>query len=317
MNEKKNGSITISNYSAFKSLCIFLLLCLSLSGCTLARPELQQTEEEELCGILVVVGEQEAEREQEKALEGKSFSGIRELEKALADSVVAEGTYQADRTFTFAGVEGHMLGIVEEETEGAPTTHFVNDGFFTKVKANTTVTDTGKADTISGTILAAESLEEPVCMYPVYHRGDGSYYTVLDSCGFLMGGVRGEGEIYSQSLQWEVTEEVNGKEEKNSREIKVSLEMAVPVEKVRVYMYNEQNMLLGTQEITKAADKVMLQRETAYIIVEEEKTDGQIRRSLYDWNEAVTDQELVHEINYLGTGGLIEPKELLFTKSGA
>ena len=83
MNEKKNGSITISNYSAFKSLCIFLLLCLSLSGCTLARPELQQTEEEELCGILVVVGEQEAEREQEKALEGKSFSGIRELEKAL------------------------------------------------------------------------------------------------------------------------------------------------------------------------------------------------------------------------------------------
>ena len=93
--------------------------------------------------------------------------------------------------------------------------------------------------------------------------------------------------------------------------------MAVPVEKVRVYMYNEQNMLLGTQEITKAADKVMLQRETAYIIVEEEKTDGQIRRSVYDWNEAVTDQELVHEINYLGTGGLIEPKELLFTKSGA
>ena len=58
-----------------RKLPLFLALSLSfmLGGCTLARPELQMAEEEQLCGILAVTGEQEAQQVKEQSLEGRSF----------------------------------------------------------------------------------------------------------------------------------------------------------------------------------------------------------------------------------------------------
>ena len=289
-------------------VCMLFSLCM-LSGCTLARPELQQIEEEELCGILVVVGEQKAQSRHEEELEGRTFSSIRELEESLTSSFTVEGTLQTDRSIAFDGVEGHVLGVVEEEIEGAPSTCFINDGYFTKVDARVKVTDEGTENTISGSILAGENLKEPVYMYPVYHRSDGSYYTVLNSTGGMMCSVHDEGEVYSQTLQWETTEEINGRKEKNSREIKASLEMAIPVERVQVRMYNHENELLEAREISKETEELILQEGTAYVIVEEAKAGGKLRRSLYNREEA--QEEMTHQINYLGNDGLIEPKELV------
>ncbi len=136
MNQEKNRMC-----AAFGIALIFSLV---LNGCTLAEPALQQAEEEQLCGILVAVGEQEAWTRHEREMEGRTFSGIRELEESLNARPVAEGTLQPDGAIAFEGVEGHMLGIVKEETGEHPTTHFINDGYFTKVKADTTVTDDGK-----------------------------------------------------------------------------------------------------------------------------------------------------------------------------
>lgn len=314
MNRKEQKAFIISKHFII-GLWIFLACCLMLEGCTLARPELQQIEKEELCGILVVAGEQEVQRRQDQELEGRTFTSMRELEKALTASVIVEGTRQTEGTFAFEGVEGHMLGLLEEEAEGHPTTYFINDGFFTKVKANTTVTDTGKEDTISGTILATRELQEPVYMYPVYKRSDGSYYVVLDSAGFLVSGVHEAGEVYGQTLQWETTEEAGGKEEKNVKEIQVSLEVADPVEQVYVYMYNERMKLLEEREIPRGMEKVSLQEETAYVIVEEKKRDGQIQRSLYDWDEKLAEQgNMTHTIYYAENDGLIMPEDLLFDK---
>lgn len=305
MNQEKNRMC-----AAFGIALIFSLV---LNGCTLAEPALQQAEEEQLCGILVAVGEQEAWTRHEREMKGRTFSGIRELEESLNACLIAEGTLQPDGSIAFEGVEGHMLGIVKEETGEHPTTHFINDGYFTKVKADTTVTDEGTENTISGSILAVEDLKEPIYMYPVYCRSDGSYYTVLDNCGYLMAAVHNEGEVYGQTFQWETTEEINGRKEKNSAEIRVSLEMAKPVERTQVRMYNDRNELLKETEISGGTEETVLEEETAYVIVEEEKAGGSVQRSLYDWEES--SGGLIHLSCYLGTDGLIEPKELLLKKN--
>lgn len=289
-------------------VCSFIL-----GGCTLANPALQETETEQLIGILVAVGEQEAACRQEQELEGKTFSNMKELEESLTAFPAAEGTLKPDGTIEFEGVEGHMLGILEEETEEHPTTHFVNDGYFTKVKANTSVTDEGTENTISGAILAMEGLKEPVYMYPVYRRSDGSYYTVLENSGYLMSSVHCEGEVYGHTLQWDTTEEINGKAEKNSREIRVSLEMAEPVEQIQARMYSEENELLETRKISRGTEEVALQEGTAYVIVEEVKKDGSIKRSLYNCEEA--QEGLEHCVYYPGSSGLIAPETVTFIKN--
>lgn len=308
---QKGKSINKGKYKA-GGLGLALLFGLLLGGCTLAKPELQQVEEDKLCGILITVGEQEAQRRKEQELENMTFSSIKELEESLTSSAKAEGSRQPDGTYAFEGVEGHMLGIKEEtEEDEVPYVHFISDGFFTEVKANTTATDEGRKDSISGVILAEESLNEPVYMNPVYSREDGSCYVILSSGGFLMGGMKTEGEAYGQTYQWEAAKEINGKKETDSIEIHVSLKMAVPVERVGVHMYNDKDELLKKEEVLRETEEISVSEETAYVIVEEEASDGRIKRSLYNLDES---WDMIHQINYPGSNGLIMPVDLKFKK---
>lgn len=308
---QKGKNMNKRKYKA-KGLSLALLFSLLLGGCTLAKPELQQTKEDKLCGILVTVGEQEAQRRSERELENMTFSSMKELEESLTSSVEAEGIRQPDGTYAFEGVEGHMLGIMEETKEDeVPYVHFINDGFFTEVEANTTATDEGRKDSISGVILAGESLNEPVYMNPVYSREDGSCYVVLSFGGFLTGGVKTEGEAYGQTYQWEASKEINGKKETDSIEIHVSLKMAVPAERVGVRMYNDKDELLKKEEVLRGTEEVSVSEETAYVIVEEEASDGRIKRSLYNLDES---WDRIHRINYLGSNGFILPVDLTFEK---
>lgn len=308
---QKGKNMNKRKYKA-KGLSLALLFGLLLGGCTLAKPELQQTKEDKLCGILVTVGEQEAQRRSERELENMTFSSMKELEESLTSSVEAEGIRKPDGTYAFEGVEGHMLGIKEETKEDeVPYVHFINDGFFTEVEANTTATDEGRKDSISGVILAGESLNEPVYMNPVYSREDGSCYVVLSSGGFLTGGMKTEGEAYGQTYQWEASKEINGKKETDSIEIHVSLKMAVPVERVGVRMYNDKDELLKKEEVLRGTEEVSVSEETAYVIVEEEASDGRIKRSLYNLDES---WDMIHRINYPGSNGFILPVDLEFKK---
>lgn len=50
--------------------------------------------------------------------------------------------------------------------------------------------------------------------------------------------------------------------------------MAVPMECSEIRMYGNNNELLKTKEIFRGTEEVTLQEETAYVIVEEVKTDG-------------------------------------------
>lgn len=310
MNQKEKNM----NKRKYKAggLSLVLLFSLLLGGCTLAKPELQQTKEDKLCGILVTVGEQEVQRRKEQELENMTFSSIKELEESLTSSAEAEGIRQPDGTYVFEGVEGHMLGIKEEtEEDEVPYVHFINDGFFTEVEANTAVTDEGKKDSVSGVILAGESINEAIYMNPVYSREDGSCYVILSSGGFLMGGMKTEGEAYGQTFQWEAAKEINGKKETDSIEIHVSLKMAVPVKRVCVRMYNDKDELLKKEEVLGGTEEVSVSEETAYVIVEEEASDGRIKRSLYNLDES---WDMIHQINYPGNNGLIQPVYLEFKK---
>ena len=56
--------------------------------------------------------------------------------------------------------------------------------------------------------------------------------------------------------------------------------MAVPMERSEIRMYGNNNGLLKTKEIFGGTEEVTLQEETAYVIVEEVKTDGLCQKPL-------------------------------------
>lgn len=59
-------------------------------------------------------------------------------------------------------------------------------------------------------------------------------------------------------------------------------------------------------------DEFLLQKETAYVIVEEKISDGRIKRSLYNWEEG--QEAITHQVNYPGEDGLLAPVDLEFKK---
>lgn len=290
---KMKSQRTDSKKQIYKSIAVSIALTLSLplTACTLARPELQNIQEQSdmLCGILAVVGE---------------------LEESLNVAAQAEGVCDPDGMFAFEGVEGSMLGIVEEVGEGEPTVHFVNDGPFTEVKAHTNVTDEGRENRISGALLAPPGLAEPVFLYPVYRRSDGSVYVVFDGGGFQTGGVHDEGEVYTQSFRTSTTREINGKRETETTEIEVSVKMSFPVERISLREYSGEHELLNVREIPRGTGEVTLQEGTAYVMVEEEKTDGGLQRSVYDLDGIREGEEIFHQADYPGENGLIEPESI-------
>ncbi len=314
MNAETN-SFFKGTYMNKKLLLLFMAFCLQAQGCMLAKPELQDASgaEDMLCGILAVVGEQEAQRLHWEQQENETFHTLKELEESLAVSVQAEGIRGPERKITFEGVEGSLIGILKEEESEQPAVYFVHDGAFTEVKANTSATDEGTKNHISGVILAEPNLSEPVYLYPVYQRRDGSLYAVLETCGFRMGGVHDEGAVYAQTFNSRFTKEIHGKKETDSVEIEVSVKMAVPVEKISLLEYSEEHELLREREIPRGTLTAALQEETAYVMVEEKKEDGSTKRSIYDWAGRQEGAEIAHLVNYAGEDGLLMPESLAFS----
>ena len=56
--------------------------------------------------------------------------------------------------------------------------------------------------------------------------------------------------------------------------------MAKPVERTRVRMYNDRNELLKEKEISGETEETVLEEETAYVIVEEEKAGGSVPQTI-------------------------------------
>lgn len=174
----------------------FLIAGFCLSGCALAKEELQDAAAngDEVLGVLVTVGEQEIEKQD--SLEGQTFSSMEELQEALMRPTIAEGVQNEDGTFCFDGVEGAFLGVLIEEEDGVPSTHFVQDGnIFSEVKSNCAVTDEGTTYQQEATVKATPKMCDPIYVNPVYRRGNGSVYVELDFGGYEVSGMESEGEF--------------------------------------------------------------------------------------------------------------------------
>lgn len=310
----------------------FLFLSLFLSGCSLAKADLQEAAkaQERICGVLVTVGDQRAQFREDADLEGRTFSSVRELEEAIAAtaSVKVEGTPAEDGSYVFAGIPGHFFGVFEKEDEEGPYTHFVNDGSFADVEAHTRVTDTGTEREMKAVVMAPPGLQEPVYMNPVYQRGDGTVYVSLSGGGFLTGGVyeedgsriggtREEGEVYAKTFTSKEARNVNGKEEADLLELTVSCKVGYPAEAVRILEMSAENELLGTQAVSRETEQAALHEKTAYVIVEEERADGTLGRSLYDCGRKAEEGILNHTVYYPGEDGLLIPAELYLVPAKA
>ena len=272
-----------------------------------AAGELKQ---ERLCGVLVTVGDAGEGLRQEESLEGSTFSSIQELEEALSAPAAAEGTRREDGVYTFAGVDGHFLGIFEEEDQEGSCVRFANDGSFGVVKAETKVTDTGTLHRMEAVVMTDTGLREPVYLNPVYQRGDGTVYVQLDGGGYLLFGAAG-GEVFGTSYSSTNTREIRGKQEVNTTELAVSLQAGVPAETVRLLEMDGENRLIRTQEISREMKEAALHEETAYVIVEEKRRDGSLMRSLYDTGQDTENEDgFLHKVYYSGTDGILVPAEL-------
>lgn len=311
MRKKKEQRLPAGNLCRWM-LCVAFLPALLLEGCSLARQDLQETarQQERLCGVLVTVGDAGEGLRQEESLEGSTFSSIQELEEALSAPAAAEGTRREDGVYTFAGVDGHFLGIFEEEDQEGSYVRFANDGSFGVVKAETKVTDTGTLHRMEAVVMTDTGLREPVYLNPVYQRGDGTVYVQLDGGGYLLFGAAG-GEVFGTTYSSTNTREIRGKQEVNTTELTVSLQAGVPAETVRLLEMDGENRLIRTQEISREMKEAALHEETAYVIVEEKRRDGSLMRSLYDTGQDTENEDgFLHKVYYSGTDGILVPAEL-------
>lgn len=288
----------------------------SLTGCALAKEELQEAAAngDEILGVLVTVGEQEVQKQD--SLEGQTFSSMEELQEALMRPTRAEGVQNEDGTVTFEGVEGAFLGVTMEEIEGVPSAHFTQSGdIFSDVKCNCAVTDEGTTYQQEATVKATPEMREPLYVNPVYKRSDGSVYVELDFGGYQVSGMESEGGLYSKTMTWESTQNINEKKESWKKEFTIHIGMEKPAETVRLKELNEQDEVIQTTAIDRKAEEFTLQADTAYVMVEEEQADGYVKRTALTWDEEEAENGLLYvTLPFAGKSGFVEYTSVHFQK---
>lgn len=283
------------------------MAALSLTGCALAKEELQAASAngDEILGVLVTVGDQEIQ--EQDSLEGQTFSSMKELEAALMRPDIAEGTQTEDDHFVFEGVKGAFMGVLAKEKDGVPTTHFVQEGeIFKDVKSNINVDDVGTTYQQEATVTATPEIRDSIYVNPVYRRGDGSVYVELDNGGYLLSGMEGGG-VYSKTLTFESTRTINGKKENWKKEFTIHIEAEIPAREVRLKEYNEKDEVLKTSVLSRNETEFTLLPETVYVLIEKEQTDGKVERSVLTWDEEEAEiGSLYVNLPYAGETGLME-----------
>ena len=122
---------------------------------------------------------------------------------------------------------------------------------------------------------------------PVYQSADGSVYAISGS-GIMLAGEQGEGSTYTQTLDETTTVRENGKSKTVSFNIKISLSIMIPPEKIVIMQMDKDSNIISKTEYFpgKLPETLTPEAGADYIIVESYKRDSEnnliTSRSIYD-----------------------------------
>ncbi|WP_018214347.1 hypothetical protein [Desulfitobacterium hafniense] len=293
----------------FMGLCLLMFIGCFLTGCQLAKEEGSAgSYEDRLVGVLVTTeyldlfdfagyvedhigsfsgGEVQIDGAGEK-YQGRLYAEL--TKQILTDGVSG---HQVEREeYDFPGVEGiayYSLRVPDtEEREGYFTSgsdEGISDGH-TSLHSS----DEGKSVELKGTIYVPVSSGRTYYFNPMYQSADGRVY-VTSGSGISSGGEQSEGEALTQTMKADYTITENGRTEKDSISVQLSIRMMYPPEGMAILQMREDGAVISRGEYGpgELPERIIPEKDTAYLIVETMKRDNSGRmlkdRAIYDRDE--------------------------------
>lgn len=267
------------------------LTALSLTGCSLARPEAEEPEQDRFAGLYMVYSPDGSRDEfyenpnltelGSETVEAGGLGGIDVPRQVLPAQRDGEGEW------TFPGLEGWALYCIEWLEDGVPTSAMVSD--MADGSYHTTVADEGVTNELSGVLYIGPPEGAPAdwtaydmtgvwTPYFVYQTEDGQPY--LDGSGAASSG----GGIFSYRTEHTWTRTVDGETESVTVSAEARVEEVPRLAALTVRQYGSDGLPLGGTDIPLDGTD----RRTAWLdgaawaLVEEISVTGGVTRAAYD-----------------------------------
>ncbi len=265
-----------------RKIACLLVICLLLSGCSLAQgqnlQEEQIPEQDQLIGVFLT-------REYLSLFDVDSY--VKDNWESLTDGKqedmsAYEGRVYAKRVeengsadFIFEGYEGIRLFSVEITDVHGTYTAVISDPFFTDGASHFHSRDEGETVTLSATLhcAAREDGQEDYYVFhfnPVYQDSEGNVYMMAGT------GISSGVGTFSKTIKGEVTRTENGVTTKNTTAVEVSISIIPEPGKTVVLFMDEDSGILSRQEFAPGAMPKELETPegTAYLILEKYNAEG-------------------------------------------
>ncbi len=258
------------------------------------------------CGVLLVEGEKDSQEDLKWDVSGSETGRVNDRIEGVKDG---DGWH-------FPGLEGKILMCYTEGAYGSEDAVAscasdpdlggialnVNVDYGERTFSDKEASGSGKRE-VCGTLYVSPDYDRVLWMHPVYERADGSIFAAADEAEALRPDsldFTTTGEAISGSMERSDRVTWGGNTREESTKITVSVKAAEEIRRVLIKEYRADDTLMKETEISGDALKsgernraFTLQKDTAYVIVEEHKTaiDGEerIEHSVFDWGDAYND----------------------------
>ncbi len=297
-------------------LMIPIAAALALSGCQLARKDAQTGGGDRLAGVLVTT----------------EYLDLFDMDRYLNDhakQIMKSGTVTVEGNtgqyegrlygepegdgYVFEGAPGIvLLELTRTGPEGEWYQEFHSGEGFTDVHSAVSTAGDGETVSLEATVYveAEKKKEYPVYhINPVYQTSDGKVY-VTTGQGVSAHWDGEEGIKLSQSMSETVTTTKNGKAQKETMSLNISIISMNTPEKIRILQMDEESRLILREEYTPGRLPAHLtpSPQTAYLILETDKTDSQ--GTPYTTRTLFTPENETLQAFYLTPNGICAPQEV-------
>ena len=267
-----------------------------LTGCRLALEEapLQDQGEDMLVGVFVTE-EYLSVGIPEPVIGADGEVSFAENEERIPGTLVFDG--EVPNRVVFDGIEGcgiYSLQLWDEDLQ-INTSSFVADDIFSDVSLAS-----GDRESLEATIYVG--LDGPGSFYsnPVYQTPEGDVY-MQPGTGLTLTGsdTRTDGASMSQKLSWERKVEQDGQETVTGASFTIHITFVDRSAACRILLMDEDNGIAGVMTGEELGWELKVPAEAAYLILEQEKSNGDIVRSVRSRGE-----ESLELMRSLGNGFL-------------
>lgn len=175
------------------------------------------------------------------------------------------------------------------------------------------ISDTEEEHNLSGTIYILPGKADEDIVYfvnPVYQTSDGRIYAVPGQ-GFSTSGDSSEGECFAATLSGEITATENGKTKTERSSVTVNIAIMYRPIGITLYQMDKEHQIVRKEKYKpdEFPEKIMLESETEYVLVEieKEKLSGEkmISRKVYDYKEELNTLEIFYALE----NGIVAERE--------